>query len=186
MGGWRFGAGRRGWRVKAEHLLQLDARKMAREGAIEQGSGLRMGSWSWRQNGEEVGRVGYTASRDTVTVYAGEFHQALPVLRTPCHYGGSRCWFGCPRCGRRVAILYWRNGPGFGCRGCSQVAYSTQSKGWLERAVHRQAKTESRLTEEGLRPRGMHRKTYDALLADIEENERLVAAGLAQMLGLVR
>lgn len=186
MGGWRFGAGRSGWRVKAEHLLQLDARRLAREEVIPKDQGLRLGTWVWRRDGQEIGQVGYTAGRDAVTVFVGDTHQLLPVLRTACNYGGSRCWFACPACGQRVAILYWRSGQGFGCRGCHQVAYSTQAKGWLDRAMHRQAKVERRLGEAFSRPRGMHRSTYERLLASVEENERTVAAGLYQMLGLGR
>lgn len=186
MGGWRFGAGRPGWRVKAEHLLQLDARRLAREGVIPKDHGLRLGTWVWRRDGQEVVQMGYTAGRDAVTVFAGERHQVLPVMRTACNYGGSRCWFGCPTCGRRVAILYWRNGAGLGCRSCHQVTYSTQAKGWLGRALHRQNKAVRRLDEGCSRPRGMHRSTYERLLARLEESEEMAAAGLYQMLGLGR
>ena len=139
----------------------------------------RLGTWVWRRDSQEVGLMGYTAGRDAVTVFAGDTHQLLPVLRTACNYGGSRCWLGCPACGRRVAILYWRSEQGFGCRGCHQVAYSTQAIGWLDRAMPRQVKVERRLGEGCSRPRAMHRRTYERLLTSLEENERLVAGVVA-------
>lgn len=185
MGGYRFGAGRPGWRVKAEHLLQLDARRLARDSVIGQDNSLQLGTWAWRRDGQQVGAVQYIAARDTFTVYAGDRSQVLPVLRTPCHYGGSRCWFGCPQCGQRVAIVYWRNGPGFGCRRCNKVAYGSQAVGWFERAMRRQAKIERRLGDGWSRPRGMHQSTYGKLITCLEENEQLAAAGLAKMVGLI-
>ena len=32
--------------------------------------------------------------------------QVIPFDHTRCHFGGFRLWFLCPRCRRRVAILY--------------------------------------------------------------------------------
>ena len=51
---------------------------------------------------------------------------AVMLERTPCHYGGERVWFRCPRmgCGRRVAILYAAKY--FVCRHCLRLAYESQ------------------------------------------------------------
>jgi len=44
-GGMRIGAGRPGWRVKAEHLRRIDARRWARERILQTQCS---GSWVWR------------------------------------------------------------------------------------------------------------------------------------------
>ncbi|MEW6407781.1 MAG: hypothetical protein AB1465_03765 [Patescibacteria group bacterium] len=58
----------------------------------------------------------------------------IPLITTPCNYGGKRYWFVCPLykngqyCGRRVGVIYsiskW-----FGCRHCGDIAYSKQMEG---------------------------------------------------------
>jgi hypothetical protein len=54
--------------------------------------------------------------------------QRIPLLSTPCFFGGSRYWFKC-MCGRRVGILYYL-GDCFICRICGDLAYP------LQRATH--------------------------------------------------
>ena len=55
--------------------------------------------------------------------------QKIVLVRTPCHYGGWRYWFQCPRprngmtCGRRYGVLYAYKGV-FGCRICHNMTYS--------------------------------------------------------------
>ena len=58
----------------------------------------------------------------------------VPLITTPCNYGGRRYWFRCPLsrngvyCGRRVGVIYsihkW-----FGCRYCADIAYQAQFEG---------------------------------------------------------
>jgi len=45
----------------------------------------------------------------------------VKVVSTPCHLGGKRYWFLCPRCGRRCAILY-----PFWCRTCMRGRYLSE------------------------------------------------------------
>lgn len=51
---------------------------------------------------------------------------------TSCYYGGSRRWFVCPSCGRRVGVLYM--GAGVACRQCWRMTYPCQQdrgeRGW--------------------------------------------------------
>jgi len=51
--------------------------------------------------GNEI-RLDFTSSGEAV-------HQRVPIERTRCHYGGMRPWFHCPRCQRRVAVLFLRS-----------------------------------------------------------------------------
>ena len=50
----------------------------------------------------------------------------VTTTRTPCMFGGSRLWFVCPVCARRVAVFHVVKG-GFQCRNCSGVAYYSKS-----------------------------------------------------------
>lgn len=51
----------------------------------------------------------------------------VEVHSTPCRFGGSRPWFRCPRCGRRVLTLYWHpEGWRPGCRQCLRLTYPSQ------------------------------------------------------------
>lgn len=49
---------------------------------------------------------------------------------TDCHFGGSRPWFQCVLCGRRVGMLYLNeNGTHLFCRECSGLRYRSQTAG---------------------------------------------------------
>lgn len=89
---------------------------------------------------------------------------------SPCSYGGKRPWFRCPaqNCGRRVAILY--GGTVFACRHCNQLAYPSQRENIDDRATRKADKIRERmgwepgiLNGEGLKPKGMHWKTFERL-----------------------
>lgn len=172
-GGMRYGAGRPGWHVKAEHCRQIDARRWAREGILQDG---RSGGWAWTDpdTGERLASIGYSVAGGAVTlIYTmnGEpMRQHVPILATGCTYGGRRYWFGCPRCGRRVAILYLRN-RGFACRHCNRIAYASQSEDALGRTWRKQSKAEAKLGDGWRRPKGMHVATHERLMRTIIECE---------------
>ncbi len=191
-GGSRFGAGRPGWKMKAEQSLPLDVRAFHRRGILQPGS-ICSGSWSWMwTNGEPAGNVGYSfdgkSLRLNFSANGQGKTQSILVTRTGCRFGGSRPWFCCPNCDRRVAVVYHRRGR-FACRGCQRIAYLCQSEDAIGRAWRRQRKVEAKLGEGGERPSGMHATTYERLQAVIEECEIVkdnalwqfvLAAGLAQ------
>ncbi len=173
----RSGAGRPGYRAKAEHLRRVDVRQWARLGYLSEG---RFFSWRWTRGGEETGSIGvrvqspnaltldYTITQDGTGRHVAE---RVNINRTACPYGGMRPWFSCPRCARRVAVLYLRRGF-FACRHCQRVAYSSQSEDALDRLWRQQQKIEARLGENWRRPKGMRQATYDRLfgrLLDCEE-----------------
>jgi hypothetical protein len=173
-GGMRWGAGRPAWHVKAEYCRQIDARRWAREGVLRQG---RSGGWGWRdsESGNVVASIGYDVMGPAVTLtysmQGRHMRQCVPILTTPCTYGSARYWFGCPRCGRRVAILYLRNA-GFGCRKCCRIAYKSQSEDQLDRTWRKQSKAEAKLGPGWQRPKGMHQATRERLLATIFDCEQ--------------
>jgi hypothetical protein len=51
--------------------------------------------------------------------------QRVPIIKTACHFGGSRPWFRCDACGSRVAVIY-RAGDQFACRSCCKLSCASQ------------------------------------------------------------
>ncbi|MEA1963705.1 MAG: hypothetical protein U9O41_01050 [Candidatus Aerophobetes bacterium] len=58
------------------------------------------------------------------------FIQSFEIISTPTNLGiGIRYWFLCPKCRKRVAVLYMPfDGPSFLCRGCHNLTYRAQKK----------------------------------------------------------
>ena len=110
--------------------------------------------------------------RYTFTVHdlARDVIERVSIAHTPCPYGGSRPWFHCTRCPRRVAVLYLRQGV-FACRHCQRVAYSSQSDDALDRMWRKQAKIEARLGDNWRRPKGMRQCTYQRLIGTLNDCE---------------
>jgi hypothetical protein len=143
------------------------------------------GTWRWTVGGQAVGSIAYSMAVDIVTLRyttngAGVM-EPIRLERTPCNYGGHRTWFRCPRCARRVALLYLRSGR-FACRHCQQVAYTSQSEDSIGRSWRRQGKLEKRLSGSWSRPRGMHAGTYERLLAAVIGCEELRDRAIAMYL----
>ena len=136
------------------------------------------GIWSWSNlhTGEHTGSVGFRIEQGAAVLnytLSGEPQiQRVPILHTPCHYGNTRPWFGCPQCQARVAVIYRRH-CGFYCRKCAQVAYHSQSEGDIGRAWRRQKKAEAKLGLDLQRPKGMHHMTHARLLSIILASEAL-------------
>lgn len=174
-GGMRYGAGRPAYKGKAEACMRLDVRVWARRGVLAPGCA---GSWSWSNSdtGEHTGSIGYRIERGAAvlsyTLNDEPKTQRVPILHTACNYGGTRPWFACPHCARRVAVIYLRRG-GFYCRKCARVAYYSQSEDACGRAWRVQQKAEAKLGKGWARPKGMHRKTRERLLAIIWQCEEL-------------
>ena len=135
-------------------------------------------SLSWSRRGRETGSVGYTMEESRMILYyryrphGGEWEQVEQTIqfdRTPCNYGGSRIWFLCPYCGKRVAVLYGA-GKYFLCRHCHNLAYASQQESGSSRLIRKARKIRRRLNAPGsifepilFKPKHMHRKTFDRL-----------------------
>ena len=170
MGG--RGSGRRSsYSGKAEtsDSMPLDIRKITRKGLLVPGSSF---SWQWLVCKREVASIGIRVTLGGVVLSycrkstGEEVEQQVQTQTSPCHLGGHRYWFTCPRCSKRVAVLY---APGlyFACRQCGGLGYATQKEGVGDRASGRADKLRKRLSWEagilnggGSKPKGMHWKTY--------------------------
>lgn len=109
---------------------------------------------------------------------------------TECHPGGRRAWFRCPArgCGRRVAILY--GGAIFACRHCHGLAHESQGEAGHDRMAGRADRIRDKLgwgpfilNGNGIKPQGMHWRTFERLKAghDVLAGEAL--AGMAKRFG---
>jgi hypothetical protein len=152
------------------------------------------GSLSWSSRGQKIGSVGYSCFGDAVqltytvtdnaTQQKTKHDYAVQLSRSVCHFGGSRSWFVCPRvgCGRRVASLYLAGGV-FWCRHCHQLGYESQQVVQCDRHTLKADKIRDKLKWDagilngtGLKPKGMHWRTYWRLYA---EHQRIVGGVFA-------
>lgn len=179
MGG--FGSGRSGWRRKAEDMLCLSVHAVHRRGFLTPGASCL---WTWTWTTGDKASIGLQALAGALRldfrVRSGgddwrDVVQTVDLEHTPCHYGGTRPWFRCPRCGRRVAKLY--GGAAFWCRQCYGLAYRSQAEGFADRCYRKANKMRARLGGEPgalsilLKPKWMRWPTYDRLAGEIRELE---------------
>ena len=139
MGG--YGSGRSGWHRKAEDMLRLSVHSVHRHGVLKPGAACL---WQWTWNTGDTSSIGLRCLKDALRLdfkvrTCGEdwrdVVQVVDIEHTPCHYGGTRPWFRCPRCGRRVAVLY--GGSAFYCRTCHGLTYRSQTETISDRCFRR-------------------------------------------------
>lgn len=178
-GGLRYGAGRPGWHAKTAGKLQVDVRRLHRDGHLS--ACYRM-TWQWPRGAS----IELETTPDQVRLSyrykdrQGEWRdvdQRVAITRSLCHYGGSRPWFACPRCRERVAILYLWNVPL--CRRCAELVYPSQSEDAIARSWRRSRKIAKRLGQKAdawmapRRPKGMRLATFERLAAQWWAEEQL-------------
>jgi hypothetical protein len=154
-------------------------------------------SWSWRD--KKTGSIGFRIETDRIVLnyrhrpHGGDWEdveQAISFNRTPCNYGGFRTWFLCPRCWRRVAVLYGV-GKYFLCRHCYNLTYASQQEGRADRLMRKARKIRRRLGMGDdliepilFKPKNMHQKTFDRLRKEEERANDLSWVIMGQQLRL--
>ena len=195
MGG--RGSGRKsGYSGKTEtsDAMPLDIRKLMRKGLLVPGNAF---SWQWTVNDRKVAGINIRVDLQSVVLSyvkksTGEVvEQRVQTQTSPCHLGGERHWFTCPKCGKRVAVLY---APGryFACRQCGGLAYATQKQGAGDRASSKVNKIRKRLVwqtgilnDTGGKPKGMHWKTYRRLKSQHDTLLQVSLQDMGRKLGLL-
>jgi len=188
MGG--YGSGRPWGRSKAEDMLRLDILRLYKKGCLD--SGYWTWRWQWSSGQESI--INIIASEGQIRLSfrarsGGDewesVEQDVSLDWTPCHFGGTRPWFHCPRCGRRVGVLY--GGKRFYCRTCHRLAYRCQSETTSDRILRQAHKIRGRLEGEigalsiPAKPKWMRWKTYDRILSQSEElYERSIILAMGQ------
>lgn len=110
--------------------------------------------------------------------YRGKaYSYSIRLDKTACHFGNYRHWWLCPKCSKRVAVLYCAGT--YVCRGCIGACYGSQLQQPIDRLFGRADAIRQRLGWQsgiaygyGKRPKGMHHSTYYKLL---NEYDRLTA-----------
>ena len=174
-GGSRYGAGRPGSHAKTSGKRRIDIRQLHRSGHLDE---VRRMNWQW----SDKSSMGIAVSKESVTfIYQYknrdgakvDVNQVVYLDWTRCHYGKARPWFGCPRCGRRVAILYFCILPA--CRACARLVYPSQSEDALGRGWRRTRKLEGLLAGGEDRPHGkpagMRWATFERIRQEISISE---------------
>ncbi|MBI9083348.1 MAG: hypothetical protein JEZ11_07100 [Desulfobacterales bacterium] len=179
MGG--FGSGswfRLSSKGTTESQHRIDIRVLKRWGHVKPGE-FSSGVWLWSRKGKSTGMVVYCVNSDESMVLnyrhrprGGEWEtveQRIHFAKAPCNYGGYRLWFICPKCTRRVAVLYGA-GKYFLCRHCYGLAYTSQQESLQYRMLGKARNIRKRLSRGNtvfdlfpMKPKGMHWKTYDRL-----------------------
>ena len=201
MGG--YGSGRR-WHYGAKDTTSdyrsLDIRRWKRDGLLTPGQSF---GWQWSRHDEVLASIRVRIEeRRLFLIYRhsnrGEDKwqaENYPVCLdwTECHLGGQRPWFICPanNCGRRVAILY--SGSIFACRHCYQLAYESQREAPHDRACRRADRIREKLDWPGGilegsgwgKPKGMHKQTFERLIAQHDAFVRISISGMAKHLNLM-
>lgn len=162
----------------AEETGRIDLRALAREGA-EWGAGVLLPLWGppWAA----VVRVRGCEAE----ILTPKRSWRVPVMRTPCPFGGSRPWFLCPECGRRALVLYLL-GHRLVCRRCGGVLYRSQFQGPVDRLARKALRLRRRLGDTSgrigapppPRPLEMRRTTYQRLLGELVTVEAALAGAL--------
>ena len=185
MGG--LGSGR-WWRwdskATTEGQQRVDIRWMKQQGFLKPG---KMGSISWSCRGERTGSVSFRIDTNQMVLdyrhrlRSGEWgpvQQKISFDWTPCFFGGYRYWFLCPRCWKRVAVLYGV-GKYFFCRHCYNLTYTTQQEGPIDCIGRKARKIRARLGASTdlfalmpfnlPKPKNMHWKTFNRLFEEADD-----------------
>jgi len=109
---------RAGGKMTVESCRSINVLDWYRHGYLQS---PRWFSWGWTENGERVASINVQAKHDRVYLkyrirsYGGDWsdvEQGIPIVWTPCRFGGERPWFMCSvarnsvYCWRRVIKLY--------------------------------------------------------------------------------
>ena len=199
MGG--FGSGRQGGGRCTDDMHALDVRKFQRRGLLRPGNSL---TWEWTCNDKTIAAIRLKVEADRVVLdYRNQsahtnggaweaMNYAVRLEWTPCTLGGQRVWWRCPAlgCGRRVAVLH--GGRVFACRQCNRLAYRCQREAGDDRATRRADTIRRRLGWEagilngnGLKPKGMHWRTFVRLQGEHDAHVNAALAGMAARLGIL-
>jgi len=182
-------------KTTTESQHRIDIRWLKKQGYLRPGN-ARLLSWSSR--GEQTGSIRYRMEENRMILnyrhrpHGGEWEdveQDISFDRTQCNYGGYRTWFLCPRCWKRVALLYGA-GKYFRCRHCCNLTYASQQESQPDRLMRKARKIRERLgASENLsesilfKPKNMHQKTFDRLRREAEHANNLSWITMGQRLG---
>jgi hypothetical protein len=191
-----------------EGSRSLDVMRLKRAGFLVR---RRRVGWQWTYGDETRAYINIEDGRDAITLNyrfksGGQEWQAVeqrvPILWTPCRFGGERPWFVCAvrangvYCGRQVAKLYGA-GRLFACRHCYLLGYAVQRGGPMDSTHHRLRRLHRKLGADyggpdGIsppKPKWMRWRTYSELALEIRAGEehldQVFTAGAVRILAQI-
>ena len=182
---------------KCEDYRSIDLAWLRRKGNLTPGYSS---SITWSRGGSVTASIRYRVEnlglRLMYRTYrnGGEWRdvdELFPFIYTATNFSRQRQWLQCLSCRRRCRVLY--GGAQFRCRRCHRLRYESQYEpAWL-RGTSRAQKIRVRHGGSGSldepfpeKPKGMHWRTYDRLVA---QDERLIAIwvrSICEKWGIVR
>ncbi|WP_201525936.1 hypothetical protein [Psychrobacter frigidicola] len=126
---------------------------------------------------DQLRRSGKASSIDLGYSYRGKsYSYSIRLDKTACNYGSYRYWWLCPKCSKRVSVLYCAGT--YVCRHCLNTPYGSQLQQPIDRLFSRAESIRQRLGwQSGIahgnqgRPKHMHFTTYYKL---VTEHDKLV------------
>ena len=120
--------------------------------------------------------------------YRGKsYRYPIQLTKTSCNYGGHRYWWLCPKCSKRVSVLYCAGR--YVCRGCIGACYGSQLQQPIDRLFSRADAIRQRLGwQRGIaygnqgRPKGMHFTTYYRLVTEHDKLVQKICGATMQMI----
>lgn len=115
------------------------------------------------------------SSIDLTYSYRGkDYSYSVQLTKSSCNYGHHRYWWSCPKCSKRVGMLYCAGI--YVCRHCIGTNYQTQLQQPIDRIYNKLNVIRARMGWQvgvihgiGERPKGMHNSTYKRLLNEYEQ-----------------
>ena len=126
---------------------------------------------------DQLRQSGTASSIEVNYSYRGKsYSYSIRLDKTACHFGHYRHWWLCPKCSKRVSVLYCAGT--YVCRHCLSVPYGSQLQQPIDRLFSRAGAIRARLRwQAGIahgnqgRPKHMHFSTYYRL---VNEHNKLV------------
>lgn len=133
-----------GQKQEADSLMRLEIWWLAKKGYTGK---YRSGTIEWRHSDDTKSVITIQSNKpdehlpfiqltytqtDEDTLEESYLDYKIPLVTTPCYFGGVRYWFKCPLyvngkyCGKRAGIIY-KGGKYFACRHCQGLTYSIKN-----------------------------------------------------------
>ena len=182
MGG--SGSGNR-WRYDTKGTVdaskRLDIRYLKQHGMLR--SGLYNMSWSRRGEPSGSAAIRVVAGESMTVIFSWRrdsseewqpMEKIVRLAQTACAFGGSRSWFVCPYCSRRVALVILDAGH-VACRHCLNLTYASCNEDAIDRSWRKRDKYKAKMGGDDkvlyLKPKGMHQRTWQRLRHQYYEAE---------------
>ena len=132
------------------------------------------------------------SSIDVNYSYRGKtYSYSIRLDKTACHFGHYRHWWLCPKCSKRVSVLYCAGT--YVCRGCIGACYGSQLQQPIDRLFSRADAIRQRLGwQSGIaygnqgRPKGMHFTTYYRLVTEHDRIVQRICGATMQMIDKIK